>query len=71
MAASQTGHSGIVPLLLSAGANVSAATTDNGYTALMWASQNRHSGIVPLLLSAGANVNAARTDYGYTALMLA
>ena len=60
----QEGHRGIVPLLLSAGANVNAARTDIGTTALMLASQNGHRGIVPLLLSAGANVNAGRKDSG-------
>ena len=53
------------------GANVNAARTTDGYTALMAASQEGHLGIAQLLVERGANVNAAKPDDGYTALMLA
>ena len=71
MWASKNGHLGIAQLLVERGANVNAARTTDGCTALMWASQSGHLGIAQLLVERGANLNAAATDDGYTALMSA
>jgi len=49
---------------------MNAATTNDGFTALMWASHRGQLGIVRELCERGANVNAASND-GTTALMMA
>ena len=56
MGASEQGHIGIVPLLLSAGANVNAARTDNGFTVLMSALYSGSLACVQALFKAGADV---------------
>lgn len=66
MYASLYGHTEIVKLFLSKGANVNAATSW-GATALTRAAQDGKIKIVELLLASGANVNATEYD-GYTAL---
>jgi hypothetical protein len=71
MYACTKGHQEIAQLLVEEGANVNAARTNDGFTALMWASQKGHLKIAQLLIEEGANVNAARTDNGMTALMAA
>lgn len=71
--AASYGHLGIVETLLSAGADVNAATTASGEypppgtTALMCAAGNGHGAVVSRLIEAGANVNAA-TEGGDTPL---
>ena len=68
MHAANVGNVARARFLLDMGANVNAARTDTGMTALIGAS---FLGIAQLLVERGANVNAAKTDNGYTALMLA
>ena len=46
MIAAHTGNVDVVKLLLAHGANVNAATTETGNTALMWAVSDRHADIV-------------------------
>ena len=47
-------------------------TTDNGFTALMFASENGDADVVKLLLAQeGVDVNQVETDDGWTALMVA
>ena len=59
MRASGRGHLEIVRELCERGANVNAATTKKGYTALMRASGRGHLEVVRELCERGANVNAA------------
>ena len=65
------GHKEITELLISNGAKVNQATTDDGWTALMVACLAEHQVIAELLISHGATVNHASTDKGWTALMAA
>ena len=69
--ASESGHSGIVKVLLQCGANVDRKNS-SGWTALMKASEKGDSKleIIDLLLRHGAQVDL-QSDEGYTALMLA
>ena len=69
MWASQKGNVEIARFLVErGGANVNAARTTDGFTALMWASQNGHLKVVRFLLErGGANVNVAAAA-GSTAL---
>ncbi|KAK7409434.1 hypothetical protein QQX98_008395 [Neonectria punicea] len=55
--AAESGHEGIVKLLLEKGANVEAKD-DYGWTPLLWAAENGHEGIVKLLLEKGADIEA-------------
>jgi predicted LPLAT superfamily acyltransferase len=55
-----------VRALVNSGADVNAARTDNGATAVFIAAQNGHLDVVRALIEAGADVNAARTDNGCT-----
>lgn len=64
--AANSGHLGIVDLLLSYGANVNARN-QAGNTALMEAVENHHSRVVQRLLQAGADMNA-KNDDGQTPL---
>ena len=74
---SKTGNSGIIQLLLEAGAdpNIQFQSSNvpmlNGYTALMFASIHGHTKTVPLLLAAGSNPNVQSEQFGHTALMFA
>ena len=67
MVASQLGDTSMVDLLLSHGADPTAASTQ-GITALLWGSLNAH--VVRLLIDAGADVNAP-SSLGNTPLMVA
>jgi hypothetical protein len=72
MMASQEGHLEIVRFLVEKGANVNAASTNDGSTALIMAI--RHPKIVEVLAGRGANIDAALTggeDQGFTALISA
>ena len=51
------GHTDVVAMLISRGANVNAVNRFDGDSALMWASVNGHFTVCDLLLRAGANVN--------------
>jgi ankyrin repeat protein len=53
MRASHRGHLEIARLLVEGGANVNAARTDTGYTALICASKYGHLGIAQLLAERG------------------
>ena len=52
--ASMNGHAKVVSLLISNGADIDAANTEEGYTALMHAALAGRSEVVSLLLSSGA-----------------
>jgi uncharacterized protein len=60
----------LAKLLISAGANVKAATRIGGITPLFMAARNGSAPMIDLLLKAGGDVNAA-TATGATALMMA
>jgi hypothetical protein len=70
MFAANSGQLESVKLLVEAGANVNAMSSDQGWTALMIAARGGYLNIVKILITAGADVNAARSD-GATALYLA
>src|ERR1041385_7632667 len=70
IAAAEKGHQKIVALLLTHGAEVKQATTDNGTTPLIVAAENGHRATVALLLDKHADVTQARTD-GKTPLFIA
>jgi ankyrin repeat protein len=59
MIASEFGHLEIAQLFVERGANVNAAATDDGMTALMWASMKGHLETVRFLLSRGASKTSA------------
>ena len=63
-----SGYSGVVRLLLEAGASCDQAMTDDGATALHYAAMRGHSKVVRLLLEAGASCDQAMTNDGATAL---
>ena len=75
--AAQNGHPEVCSALAAAGANLEAALTSGGGTALILAAQNVVNkgyeagklATVEALLAAGANVHAARND-GFTALLV-
>jgi len=67
--AARDGHSGMVELLLAAGADVNAKS-NYGDTALHYAARGGHVDVVELLLEAGADVNAKNKN-GRTALFWA
>ncbi|MBL7995396.1 ankyrin repeat domain-containing protein [bacterium] len=69
MIAARDGHSKLVRLLLSRGADVNALAT-NGQTALMYAARYAPAEVVESLIKKGANVNAKDED-GKTALTFA
>jgi ankyrin repeat protein len=71
MVASSQGHLEIVRELCERGANVNAARTTDGWTALIAASFNNFLEIVRELCEGGANVNPAMTTNGSTALIWA
>ncbi len=71
MAASEAGDSKVAALLLAAGADVNAKTTDHGATALLAASAFGYEDVVALLLEKGANGNARTSDDRATALIAA
>jgi ankyrin repeat protein len=68
--AARDGEYETVKKLLQQGANVNAASTASGSTALMLAATAGHEAIVEMLLDAGATVNTTDTNGG-TALMVA
>ena len=70
MTAARTGALDVVRLLLDRGANVNAAETWRGQTALMWAAAEGHAHVIPTMLSHGADV-AARSTKGWTPLLFA
>ena len=70
MMAAHTGSLAVVRALLAHGANVNAATTETGDTALMWAIADRHTEIADALLDAHADVHVSSTK-GFTPLMFA
>ena len=64
--AAEKGHTNIVRLLLTKGADVNAKKYFD-QTALMEAAENGHADIVRILLDKGADVNV-KDWYGYTAI---
>ncbi len=68
MLAAERGQLEILQVLLDAGVNVNEATTDHGYTALVFACNNADA--VKVLLNAGADANA-KNHSGVTVLMYA
>ena len=66
----RTGDAGAVRALLAHGAEVDAADTWRGQTALMWAAAENHTVVLGELLEAGAAVDSASTG-GFTALLFA
>ena len=68
--ATRTMYLDLMSLLLERGADVNAASTDDGETALMEACQYGRAEVVRFLLERGADVNAVKKD-GFTPLMLA
>jgi ankyrin repeat protein len=68
--AARTGNAEIVRLLLEAGCNVNAHSTDRDSSALVDAAMDKHADIVTMLLNAGADPNI-RTRDGQSALILA
>ena len=71
MAAAARGHEATVRLLLASGADVNAAKTEYGETALFLASREGHEATVRLLLASGADVHVVERKYGETALTVA
>jgi ankyrin repeat protein len=69
--ASGKGHLNIVKELISRGANVNAANTNNGCTALVFACQEDHVEVIQELLKRGAKVNVTLSSDGFTPLMMA
>ncbi len=69
--AARHGHAEMAQLLITAGANVSAATRIGRYTPLHLASRAGSAPVVEALLAAGADVHAATTNSGATPLHLA
>jgi len=70
MTASRTGSAAIVRALLARGADVQAAESSRGQTALMWSASEGHVDVMRVLLDANANV-AAKSKAGFTPLMFA
>jgi len=63
MTAARTGSVEAVKALLAHGADVNAAESAHGQTALMWAAANQHAPVVRALIDAGADVHArSRVD---------
>lgn len=67
--AAQGGHTEIVELLVSNGANLTATSRSQGTTALIFAAINGHITTVKTLISLGLNVNAVDNN-GASALMI-
>ena len=70
------GHLGVVNLLVAAGSNLEATTSDDGdgnigFTALHAAAEAGRLGVVNLLVDSGSNLEAATSDDGSTPLHLA
>jgi ankyrin repeat protein len=70
MSAARTGSIDAVKLLLARGANVNAAESVRGQTALMWAVAGRHHDIVQTLLEHKADIHL-RSKRGSTAFLFA
>lgn len=64
------GHGAAVGLLLDAGADIEARTTESGHSPLYEATRKGHAAICAQLLAAGANPDVL-TDYKRTPLMMA
>src|ERR1041384_1437559 len=71
IAAAEKGHQKIVALLLTHGAEVKQATTDNGTTPLIVAVEKGYRKIVEMLLTHGSLVKQATTDNGASPLYVA
>jgi predicted LPLAT superfamily acyltransferase len=60
-----------VRAMVSSGADVNAARTDNGCTPMFVAAEKGHLEVVRVLVSSGADVNAAKTTDGATPVFMA
>jgi ankyrin repeat protein len=69
MIAVDFGNTGVVSILIRAGADVNAGTYHYGYTSLMFAASGGYTAITKLLIDAGADVNYE--VMGVTALQIA
>ncbi|HEX9563726.1 MAG TPA: ankyrin repeat domain-containing protein [Gemmatimonadaceae bacterium] len=69
--AASKGDSGLVQMLVYAGARLETSTRNGNYTPLHLASRNARAAAVKALLKAGSNVNATTTAGGTTALHFA
>jgi ankyrin repeat protein len=70
MIASGAGSAEVVRMLIESGADLNAAESRRGQTALHWAAAEAHPDVVQLLVEKGANINAASKS-GFTALVFA
>jgi ankyrin repeat protein len=68
MTAARAGDPAVLKLLLDAGADVNAAETVAGETALIWAALENHADAVTLLVRRGANPNGRSKESAYTRL---
>jgi ankyrin repeat protein len=67
----QNGRLDVVMKLISAGADVNKAATNDGATPLLAAVLQGHLAVVTKLIAAGADVDKATTDWGCTPLIIA
>jgi uncharacterized protein len=70
MTASRTGKVDAVKVLLTRGADVKAAETGHGQTALMWAADEGYAPVVDMLIEFGADLHTVSKG-GFTSLMFA
>ena len=70
MIAANAGSAEVVKQLIAHGADVNAAESRKGQTALMWAAAEGHPDVVQVLIDNKADVNAASKS-GFTALVFA
>jgi len=62
MSASERSHLEVVRVLAQRGADVNAARTTDGWTALMWASHKGHLAVAQSLLEHGSSKTAVSTS---------
>ena len=65
MTAARAGSADVVTALLDRGANVNAAETWQGQTALMWAAGENHGAAIKALVTHGADMNARSKELSF------